>query len=477
MKKYFLPIILAALLLNTACERWLDVKPKAQIEADVLYSREAGYKDVLYNAYIQMISSAMYGCEMTFGLVDVLGNVYTYVGTGEYTYARDGDYTNAQLETTINNIWQSSYNAIANINSLVENTRAADPALFTDDNRDIILAEALGLRAFIHFDLLRLFAPSYKMDPNAFAIPYVTRYTNQITPEYTVAAVIDSILVDLNQAAALLHDTDPIITGRQITANTDDGYLLQRRFRLNYYAVKAVLARVYLYKADLPNAALCADEVINAGKFPWTRDDRIVVTDPTVRDATYSSEQVFALHIPRLSEYTANRLREEGLNSSHLLQFSNADVEALFPTADDWRELFAWTAPRTDQRRYNTKLAQPEGYPDSLANRLPLIRLPELYLISAEASLTVDPEKSRLLVNELKAHRECDILLPAAATADDTRAEILQEYRREFIAEGILFYYYKRLDADQMANIPGNYDKTRYTLPIPAEEIEFGNRF
>jgi hypothetical protein len=478
MKKYYIILLLPLLLLATACEEWLDVKPKAQIEADILYSREAGFKDVLTGAYVSMNSPTMYGREMTFGLVDVLGNVYPEVGSYEYAYARTGDYTNASLETMINAIWQAGYNAIANLNSLIANAREADRALFSDDNYNVILGEALGLRAFLHFDLLRLYAPSYKMDPNAFAIPYVTQYGHNLTPEYTTAAVIDSILVDLREAATLLQAADPIVTGRQVTALDDDGYLLKRPFHLNYYAVKAVMARVYLYKADLANAGACADEIINSGKFQWTHEDRIVGVAETSRDVTFSPEQVFVLHIPHLIDHTAARLREEGLSTGYLLRFHDVDVTDLYPSITDWRRLFAWTPQVTSTYRYNTKLAQPEGFADSLANRLPLIRLPELYLISAEAALEVDPAKSSGRINELRLHRECDITIPDGVTDPDIlRAEILLEYRREFISEGLLFYYYKRLDADQMEGVAGNYDKTWYVLPIPLEEIEFGNRF
>ncbi|MDR1273509.1 MAG: RagB/SusD family nutrient uptake outer membrane protein, partial [Odoribacteraceae bacterium] len=217
---------------------------------------------------------------------------------------------------------------------------------------------------------------------------------------------------------------------------------------------------------------------INSNKFQWTHEDRIVGVPETQRDATFSPEQVFALHIPHLSDHTGGRLREEGISPGYLLQFHDTDVTDLYPSSTDWRRLFAWTPQITSTIRYNTKLAQPEGYVDSLANRLPMIRLPELYLISAEASLDTDPAKSRAHINELRQHRECDITIPDGVTDPAIlRAEILLEYRREFISEGLLFYYYKRLDADQVEGVAGNYDKTLYVLPIPLEEIEFGNRF
>ena len=99
-----------------SCESWLDVKPRGQVEADILYQRESGFKDVLTGAYINMTSPAMYGREMTFGLVDVIGSVYPDVGTGNYYRAKNFEYDWAQVETMIDNIWQSGYSIIANLN-------------------------------------------------------------------------------------------------------------------------------------------------------------------------------------------------------------------------------------------------------------------------------------------------------------------------------------------------------------------------
>jgi hypothetical protein len=200
------------------------------------------------------------------------------------------------------------------------------------------------------------------------------------------------------------------------------------------------------------------------------------VTEAT-RDFTFSSEQVFALHVPRLLEYAAGRLYEQGYSPGRLLQFNDDDVNALYPSVSDWRRLFLWTPQVTSRVRYTTKLSRPDGQLAALSGRLPVIRLPEMYLVSAEASIATDPDKSRERVNELRRHRECDILIPDNVVDPETlHAEILLEYRREFIAEGVLFYYYKRLDAARVEGVAGDFDKARYLLPRPLEEIEFGNR-
>ena len=69
-------------------------------------------------------------------------------------------------------MWNSNYNAIANCNYLLKNI-AEKGSVMNEDLRQLVEGEALALRAFLHFDLLRGYAPSFKMVKNEPAIPYV----------------------------------------------------------------------------------------------------------------------------------------------------------------------------------------------------------------------------------------------------------------------------------------------------------------
>jgi hypothetical protein len=477
MKIYhYLLLLLAAPLLFTGCKKWLDVKPKTQVDADVLYQREAGYKDVLTGAYVSMASAQLYGREMTFGFVDAVGNAYPNTGT-YYAVARNNDYTNTQIEPVIAGMWSKTFNTIANLNNLIGHLRDADRNLFQPDNYNVILGEALGLRAYLHFDMLRLFAPSFKANASAPAIPYVTSYTYKPTSFATVSVVMDSVLADLKAAAAVLTQSDPIKTGRAITANIDDGYLLNRPYHMNYYAVKATMARAYLYKADLANATQCADEVINAQKFPWTRLDAIAVLDDKLRDRSFTTEQVMVLDVAHLGDNIIDRVLENpvGYSTGFSLYYLTKDINSLYSFANDWRKLYFWSNERssTYPDRYNTKLKQPEGIPVAQARRMPLIRLPELFLISAEAAFDTDVEKARGRINELRLHRGFEVEIPAGTPAASLRTELQLEYRREFVCEGLLFYYYKRIDADKMEWGPASFTKQKYVIPIPVDETQY----
>ena len=72
--------------------------------------------------------------------------------------------------------------------------------MFSGDNYRIYKGEALGLRAFLHLDLLRMFAPSYASNAQAPAIPYVMTYSTAVTPQSTVDKVLDYVIADAREA-------------------------------------------------------------------------------------------------------------------------------------------------------------------------------------------------------------------------------------------------------------------------------------
>lgn len=92
----------------------------------------------------------------------------------------------------------------------------------------VVRGEALAMRAYIHFDLLRLFAPYDFSSEAKPAIPYVKEARPAIAPQLTPAKFVEYALEDVNAAIALLKE-DPILTGKDITG-MDNGIWQTREF-------------------------------------------------------------------------------------------------------------------------------------------------------------------------------------------------------------------------------------------------------
>ena len=61
-------------------------------------------------------------------------------------------------------LWLKLYNEIANINNFLQYLESNGDVIVTEGYRDLMKGEALGLRAFHYFDLLRLWGPIYSQD-------------------------------------------------------------------------------------------------------------------------------------------------------------------------------------------------------------------------------------------------------------------------------------------------------------------------
>ena len=58
--------------------------------------------------------------------------------------------------------------------------------------------------------------------------------------------------------------------------------------------------------------------------------------------------------------------------------------------------------------------------------------------------------------------------------ADQIIKEIQKEYHKEFISEGIMFYYYKRTGCKSIHNYSEEITDTQYLLHYPTFEIQSG---
>ncbi|WP_295121102.1 RagB/SusD family nutrient uptake outer membrane protein [uncultured Chitinophaga sp.] len=463
-------ILVVPVMMLASCKKFLDVKPKTQIDAEVAFNDEQGYMDALTGVYLDMNMDAVYGKELTFGLTDVLGKQHTLFNSTfhEYYNAAAYLYTNAGVRSKIDGIYKGMYNALADDNNLIANLEKADQKMFRDVNYSIIKGEAYGLRAFLHFDLLRLFgaSPASAGGNTTKAIPYMDRLTVDALPRLTTAEIITRVQADLAIAAAALKDVDPIVPG-STTPTTTTGYLRARFHKFNYYAVKALQARVYLYAGDKTNALAAALEVINSDAFTFTTTGQI-----NAGDRVFLDELVFCLYKSDMTPFTATYFTPTASNL--LTKTGDAEFQAVYETTADVRYTLLTVLDNTSSNiRYSKKLEQVVGGSTGYLNKLPVMRVSEMYYIAAECVKTTDPGAAAEYINVVRRARNVLSDLPATLSDTQLQDELFKEYRKEFYLEGQLFYYYKRLNLPQIGSVTAN--NSIYVLPLPDNEVEYGN--
>lgn len=485
MNKYINIIFISlAVLLCTACDDWLDVSPKTEIKSDDNYASEQGYKDALTGVYLLLAEENLYGKELTFGMLDAMAQYYTGMRSNNtYTYDAAFDYDNTECESRINSIWSSMYKALANLNELIKHIDQTDASMFTGRNRSLIRGEAYALRAFMHFDLVRLWGSPYAADKNDKCIPYMKLVTADVTPLSTVEEVINLTLADIAVAQTELL-SDPVIAGTPSNTIIDESYERDRTFKMNYYATKLLEARIRLYAGQHSEALAAAKEVIGQSTFYWTPETEITTSESSTRNRIFSEELVFSLYDSnirtRYSTYFTsadNGLIMSGSSYQAVYELYNAGFSG------DYR--YAYQNEELDGNYFNTKLMQPTSGNPSFMFRLPLMRLSEAYYIAAECELVLNNDITACVgyLNTVRLNRNLTDGILTTISRTEAQDELLKEYRKEFMCEGQLYYYYKRLNYDMIPIVTAegdavttNYVEPNYIFPLPDDEIEYGGR-
>lgn len=335
--------------------------------------------------------------------------------------------------------------------------------------------------------VLRIFGPSWSTaDKDLISIPYYKDASREIAPLSSSEEIRALILADLELAQDLLRNSDPILTeGVNNVLNPDGSNVFNlRQYRLNYYAVQALLARVYLWSGNTEKAGQIASQTIAAVQQPGKEIFPFVTaaaasngSDP---DRLFSSEVMFALYtVNRTNMYNTLfspaqevRLRLAPNPGNTIM----TRVDAMYDDKNDYRYKIWENASLTGislitNQKYKDYTNSPSRY------MIPLIRLSELYLIAAECSPNLTEASD--YINTVRAKRNSfDLTLTDQAAMERT---VASEFRREFIGEGQQFFYYKRKRYTEVPNhtgLTGNKAVAiaQYRVPLPDSEISLRNK-
>ncbi len=469
MRKVLSKIILFLLLaILTACNDWLNISPKTDMKAEDLFSTEAGFRDALVGIYALMCRDMSYGKDLSYGFVDILAQYYSSprknTSSGyphNYKYVAEYNYTESGEEGRILAIWKNHYTAIANINQALSFIDENISVFSTSEVHDVYKGEFLALRAMLHFDILRLFASSPVMDNgkglNTLAIPYIDSYTNIAQTQLSVQEVLQKIEKDLLDAQVLMKGKE------DFKINDSSLPMYNRQQRMNYYAATALLARVYLYGNQKEKALQRTKEIIGEpqGEKPTTY---VLASKPaTTTEPMFPTELIFTLDVQQLKDLSENYFSES--SPATILNMTEQERKSIFNMSELDQEFRAiWLTKLSDGVSSVLNKYKDMKY-------IPIFKISELYLIAAECAGGVD---GMAYLNELRNHRG----LKSITDPEKLNEFIYQEYRREFIGEGQLFFYYKRKGFDRigaMDNIAIENSNAVYNLPIPTTEVDFGN--
>ena len=458
-------LFILAVVLFSSCNDWLTVTPQNKTQEDDLFKTGDGYRVALNGLYQQMSENSLYGQELTWGFMSVLSQNYVYDNLKSQRYKDAGayEYGTSGCSSIIDGIWRKLYNTIANCNNLLQRIETENPGLFElkELERNMIMGEAYSIRAFCQLDVLRLFGQMPQGASRQVELPYSeTTSIDEMPAYYSFDDYVVKLESDLSKAESLLKDNDPLFQYTFSELNSanrnelSDSYMYYRQSRMNYWAVKAIQARMYLYLGKKDKAYMLAKEIIEAkgadGELVMTMSGE---TDIAKGYKACPSECLLYLSKYDVKTYSSvfligNKVDQQA-GAGHLVISSSmlSDLYAGQNTGSHNRYLNCWNRNVKDASANLYGALTKYYFADDAENQMlyyqiiPLLRMSEIYLIAMETSSDLD-EINEWYHDYMLAHSV--VLNEAGFSAlSEVPGEMVNEYRREFYGEGQMFYTYK----------------------------------
>ena len=475
MKKYLLFFVFLSVHL-CACEDFLDQKSQLQVDAEHMFQTEQGFKDALTQCYVGLAGDYLYGKYMSYGPIETMAQHWELQSNNwENLYQLDFTLDNARQIFEL--IYGEMYNVIVHANDVLRFLEKNGAVIESGQTRDVIEGEARAIRAFVHFDVLRLFGQMPFEPGKTVRLGYAETVGKQEIPFLDFDSYVEKLLKDLDMAEALLAESDPLLVKSLATLDetgeNEDFFLDYRRFRFNLYAVKALKARVNLYLGRTEEAYRNALSVIQAKTKGGENVISLSGSDDLEKEFyAMPSESIMLLSKTDISNT---------MFSTNSYYISSSRKTMLFEGAltGDIRIRTVWGSESSGLGGavpLFRKFLQPSSGTGTSSKDLrlkyqviPLLRLAEMYLIAMETAPS-ESEANRLYKDFMLSRQ---MLVSQDLSLEELRQEIEKQYRRELFGEGQMFFYYKRRSASSMLwGRNSDLTEDNYIVPLPETELE-----
>lgn len=246
-------IIIFSAIMFTGCKKFLDLKPETALTSETFFKNESDFKQAVNAAYVPLRSifndrawvlgemhsdNTYYPRNILFGAVDATENV--------------ADFAMPNLSSSISGLtlttnghvlgqYRSDYQIIARANQILA---AIDNVEFDAASKANLKGQALFLRAFAYFDLVRYFG---------------------------TAPLHLTVVANRTEAAAELASKEQLYAQVEADAKEAAGSLLpkskQEAGRVTSGSAKMLLGDLYLWQKKYPEAETVLKEIVTSGEY------------------------------------------------------------------------------------------------------------------------------------------------------------------------------------------------------------------
>ncbi|MBN8833073.1 MAG: hypothetical protein ABS68_11160 [Niastella sp. SCN 39-18] len=472
MKKILIIFSSILMLSITACKKdYLETKPSNAVPlSDILGKVNAIYAalDGAVQAQFAFASNGItrhdnFGQKAWDLSMDLMGNDMVVHSQGYGWFNASYNYTEFSVATSgrqSSNAWYFYYDIIKQANAIYLNTDNVTDA--SQQQKDVLKGQALGLRAYAYYYLINLFQQTYKGNETKPGVPIYTELTTEGKPRGTVQEVYDQIISDLSNAETLLNGKPR--AGKQY---------------IDVSVVRGFRARVALLMEDWPTAANYANlakqgyTLMTAAQYPATNAFSSLSNSEWMWGSLIPEDQAtiyasFWSHMDIRTGGYAALGGQKKITKSLYDQIAATDVrKTVFRTPGTGTS----TNPDYNQLKHEVPVA------GSWAGDYLYMRASEMYLIQAEALARQGQDgPASAMLNSLITVRD-PAYDASGLTGSALLDEILKQRRIELWGEGFSLIDVKRLKQGlNRPSGPGNHGAPNYNPSVyttPAEDPKF----
>ena len=440
MNKIYIFLSLIAILISSCSDDYLVLENPNRVDSENFFKNEGD------------VTAAVNGVYSETQRFPQLFNLYLSEGRSNNYYSGT---SNAQRDIvdisrfnvtselkTLEEAWKYGFSVIGKANKVLS---VIDGIEFNDETiKTRLEAEVRFLRAYSNFELTRTFGE----------IPLIT---DLVSPEEALTIG----RAELVEVYAFIEEDLQFAVN-----NLDDSYTGEDVGRITKLAAKGMLAKVYLTWGQYPlndsgklNSALNALKTIIAdGEMRWSFNFSNLFK--VANDNKYSLFEIQYISGPSglgatfPSEFLSSSMKEFSFNGGVPRISPSEDLVSSFDESKDWR--FNPTFDTTYVDIYWQTIKQDiitkwfeSGV--SLLNRsdwphnYPILRPGEIYLMHAEAEALVQGSPTSAALESINKIRKRAGLVPLSSISlEEFESELLGEYRKEFVGEGVYWHYLVR---------------------------------
>lgn len=487
LKVFTFNVVCSLLLSLFSCDSMLEIDASKNISGDI-YNSSENIQAALYAAYYNLggIYDGGDGGEIFGGDFFIIPTLLVAQNRSEISLdATDAgsylDFIDKSIIKTNQRVqanWRRCYETINLLNNILLNIENVT------SEKDRIEGEALGMRALLYFEMVRLWGTEYDASSiNSVALPLILKPINDVseiqTPELaTIQAIYDQSEIDLKNACSLLKSF-----GKNGT-------------NISFYTCQAYLMRLYMHKQEYELAKFAADSILD-GTFKLA-DSPL----EAFNNRENSSEDIFAIQQTITDNsgdinsatgitYLTSSLPGYGLGIVRLNQglflqdtlllnrpnFEENDLRGIF---DNNLENEFYTLDSISTMFFRNLLGSSSFSTSKFLNSdrvMPVIRLAEIYLARAECIYQITQNVTQESLDDYNKTR-LRAGLVALNTSDFNDPLIFfeslkLEKKREFLYEGLIFHDLKRW-GDDIGSYSSRTPATdpKFILPIPQSETD-----